>query len=440
VAQPIPLPHERSRVGPALLCADLACAPSRAMVQVVESLSGSHVARDEYQAAGYHGTMQPCQVRLKTGRSALNTSTLQEYEGDMTMAEVSTIDQAKGDSMPRPYAPSWVDRFNAWVTRRPGPSWLYYLGIGLALFLVQIAVLWGEKAYPVGAIIPSHTFIAGIIPLLLWLCLHLDNRAEEALRTLRPAMKASEEEYARLRYEVTTLPARPALLASLAGVAFILLVNLLLGTSRGFDDLIDFPISKNVIYWIYVSSWWFIAAFLYHTIHQLRTTNLIYTKYTRVVLLRMTPLYALSSLTALTAVSLAAITYGWIALNPGLSAEPISWAIVVPITALAIAAFVWPLLGIHRLLVEEKGRLLDECSLRLEATIAELHRRVDSERLERMDDLNQTIASLGMELNLLEGVPTWPWQPETVRLLITALALPLGLWLAQLVLQRVMGP
>jgi hypothetical protein len=388
-------------------------------------------------------TTGPCN-RVQSGctraHSALNTSTHPEYQGDMTMAEVSTVDQAKDNSVSRPYAPSWVDRFNAWVTRLPGPSWSYYVGIGLVLFLVQVAVLWGERVYPVGTIIPSHAFIAGIIPLLLGLCLHLDNRAEEALRTMQPAMKASQEEYARLRYRVTTLPARPTLLASLAGVTFILLVNLLLGTSRGFDDLIGFPISKTVIYWMYVSSWWFIAAFLYHTVHQLSTINVVYTQYTRVILLRMTPLYALSGLAALTAVTLAAITYGWIALNPGLSEEPISWAIVVPITVLAIATFVWPLLGIHRLLVQEKGRLLDECSLRLEATIAELHQRVDDARLEGMVELNTTLASLEIELNLLEGVPTWPWQPETVRLLITALALPLGLWLAQFVLQRVMGP
>jgi hypothetical protein len=364
---------------------------------------------------------------------------LHEHKGDMTMADESTVDRTEGGSKPPPYAPSWVDCFNAWVTRLPGPSWVYYAGMGLVLFSVQIAVLWGEGAYPVGTIIPSHTFIAGIIPLLLWLCLHLDTRAEEAVRTMRPAMKASDEQYARLRYEVTTLPSRATLLASLSGVAFILLVNLLLGTSRGFDDLAGFPIPRNIIYWMYVSSWWFIAAFLYHTVHQLRTINLIYTKYTRVALLRMTPLYALSGLTALTAISLAAITYGWIALNPGLSEEPISWAIVVPITVLAIATFVWPLLGIHRLLAQEKGRLLDGCSLRLEAITAELHRRVDSERLEGMDDLNKTMASLQIELNLLEGIPTWPWQPETVRLLITALALPLGLWLAQYVLQRLMG-
>jgi hypothetical protein len=91
-------------------------------------------------------------------------------------------------------------------------------------------------------------------------------------------------------------------------------------------------------------------------------------------------------------------------------------------------------------LVEEKGRLLDECSLRIEASITELHQRVDSESLEGMDDLNKTIASLETEQNLLERIPTWPWQPETVRLLVTALALPLVLWLVQYILQRAIGP
>jgi hypothetical protein len=356
------------------------------------------------------------------------------------MVKAATADRAKEDNESRPYAPSWVDRFNAWVTRLPGPSWLYYLGMGLVLFLLQTAVLWGEGAYPTGTLIPAHIFIAGMMPFLLMLCLFLDNKAGAALTTLRPAMKASEREYNRLRFELTTLPARPTLLASLSGVAFIILVNVILGTSGAFDELASFPISKTFIYWMYVISWWFIAAFLYHSVHQLRTINLVYTGYTDVNLFRMRPLYALSSLTALTGVSLAAITYGWLAINPGLIDSPISMAIVLPITVLALATFVWPLLGIHRLLVEEKGQLLDECSLRLEAAIVELHQRVDSERLEGMDDLNKTIASLETELNLLERTPTWPWQPETVRLLITALALPLGLWLAQYILQRVIGP
>ena len=106
---------------------------------------------------------------------------------------------------------------------------------------------------------------------------------------------------------------------------------------------------------------------------------------------------------------------------------------------MAVAIFVWPVLGLHRLMAEEKQRLLDEPSLRLESTIAELHRRIDSGTPEGIEDLQKVMDSLENERRILEGIPTWPWKPETVRLLITALLLPLAMWISQLVLQRFMG-
>ena len=356
------------------------------------------------------------------------------------MADAAVDDPIKAESEVRRYASSWLDRFNAWLARLPGPSWPYYFGIWLALVLLQHAVLWGEGAYPAGAFLPNHTAIAALIPLLLALSRFLDNRAGTALATLHPAMDAGEEEYRRLRYQLTTLSALPTFLVSLFAVAAIVSLNVLLGSIGDFGGLGAFPISRILIYLTYTSAWWVLAAFLYHTIHQLRTINLIYTHHTRVNLFQMRPLYGLSGVTALTGVGLAAITWGWMVINPELWGNPISMAIVLPITVLALVAFVWPLLGIHRFLEDEKGRLLDECSLRIEAAIAELHRRVDNQELAGMDDLNKTIASLEIEQNLLEGIPTWPWRPETVRLLITALALPLGLWFIQYLLQRLMGP
>jgi hypothetical protein len=355
------------------------------------------------------------------------------------MTNASFDDQPRVEGGTRPYAPSWLDRFNARLAQLPGPSWAYYLGIWLVLVLLQNVALWVEGAYPAGTFLPNHTAIAALIPLLVALSHFLDNRAGAALATLRPAMEVGEEEYRRLRYRLTTLPALPTLLVSLIGVASIVLLNVILDSFGDFGGLGAFPISRTLIYLMYVGAWWVVAAFLYHTIHQLRAINLVYTHHTRVNLFKMRPLYGLSGVTALTGVSLTAITYGWMAINPELWDSPISMAVVLPITALAFVAFIWPLLGIHRLLEEEKGRLLDECSIRIQAAIAELHRRVDSQGLEGMDDLNKTIASLQIEKNLLEGIPTWPWRPETVRLLITALALPLGLWFIQYLLQRLMG-
>jgi hypothetical protein len=105
----------------------------------------------------------------------------------------------------------------------------------------------------------------------------------------------------------------------------------------------------------------------------------------------------------------------------------------------AVATFLLPLLGIHRQLAREKERMLQEMGHRMEAAVAELHRRVDDNDLARMDDLNKTLASLEIERAALERVPTWPWQLETLRSLVAALLLPLALWLVQVFLQRLLG-
>ena len=149
----------------------------------------------------------------------------------------------------------------------------------------------------------------------------------------------------------------------------------------------------------------------------------------------MGPLYAFSSITAITAVSLTVTTYSWYLLNPGMLRDPVALGIGLPITLLGLAIFVWPLLGIHQLLVSEKERLLEEGSRRLEAAVVDLHQRVDSGQLEGMMDLNMAIGALEIEHQALSRIPTWPWQPEMVRLLATALVLPLVLLLAQIAVQ-----
>ena len=358
------------------------------------------------------------------------------------MARVATDDRSnsKSKSKPQPYAPSWVNRFTAWVDRLPGSSWLYYLGLGLLEFMVLVIVLWIEGAFPIGALLPVLLFLPAMSTLLLALPHFLDNRAGAALTTLQPALKASEEEYIRLCYQLTTLPARPTLVASLAVPTYIFLLEAIGGRGSSIEALATWPISANLFYVLYLIGWWNFGAFLYHTIHQLGVINRIYTGHVRINLFRMRPLYAFSSVTALTAVSLAVPTYGWTALNPDNLSDPIAIGIAFLITVLALAAFAWPLLGVHRLLVEEKERLLGEISLRSETAMVELLQRIDEGKLEGMGDLSEAIVSLETEQNALKGIPTWPWQPETVRWLVTALVLPLALWIAQYVLQRLLGP
>jgi hypothetical protein len=338
------------------------------------------------------------------------------------------------------YSPSWVNHLATWVDRLPGSSGHYYLGLWLVLVSALLASLWIEGVYPVGTIFPAQIFIPAMISLFLAAIPFLDDRAGAALATLHPALEATEDEYALLRHRLTTLPSWPTLLASLVTVAFILLLGLISGQrDASIEALADSPTAANLLFATYWIGWWVMGAFVYHTIHQLRAINHIYTKHTRVSLYATSPLYAFSGVTAPTAAILAVATYGWTALNPGNLSDPISIVVICLITILALGAFAWPLLGTRRLMASQKMQKLDQVSLRLEAVFAELHQRLDDGEVDDVDDLTNAIALLETERETLNVVSTWPWQPETARWLVTALVLPLLLWIFQYILQLVLG-
>ncbi len=77
--------------------------------------------------------------------------------------------------------------------------------------------------------------------------------------------------------------------------------------------------------------------------------------------------------------------------------------------------------------------------MRYEATFAELHERIDNREFEEIDELMKVISVLETERDTLKRISTWPWQPETLQFLMTALLLPLLLWIIQYVLQLLLG-
>jgi hypothetical protein len=322
----------------------------------------------------------------------------------------------------------------------PGPIWAHYVGLWLSLSVILVLALWIEGVYPVGTVFPVQIFIPGMISLFLGMIHYLDRRADLALTRLQPALTAREAECEQLRYRLTTLPAWPSLLIGLALMAFFLLLGLATGeVEDSISALSDSRVTAALLAVSYYIGWWCFGTFLYHTFHQLSVISRILTKHTRVNLFRLRPLYGFSSVSALTAVTLAIATYGWTALNPSNLDDLFGLALVVLLTLLALVTFVWPLLGLHRLLDVEKARLLSECRRHLESSFSELHRRIDAGEIEGMTEFNMALASLELEYSALKRIPTWPWQPETFSLLITALALPLGLWILQYVLQLFLG-
>lgn len=337
------------------------------------------------------------------------------------------------------YRPSWVDRLTGWVRRLPGPGWGFYLALGLALAGLALLVLWAGDVPLTGPVLVAYILSGLSQAYFLGLIHFLDNSAAAALARFRPVLAVDEAGYERLRYRLTTLPARPAWVASALGALYalaVLLINSQTGASTGRETFPAYVTGLYVAYSLSISA--LAALTIYHTIHQLRTVSRIYTGHTRINLFQSGPLYTLSTLAARTAIGISLPTYAWFWLNllapGGLSISDLIPSVLFSV--MILVTFIWPLLGAHRLLAREKQKLLDEAARRIEATIQRLHGHVDSGDMDHRGALKDTLDGLVIEQGVIRKLRTWPWQPETASGVGAAFLMPVILWVIQRLLTR----
>jgi hypothetical protein len=324
------------------------------------------------------------------------------------------------------------------VERLPLPVWAFYAGLLIVLYLLYSAVKWADGVYPAGTFYLFHVTIVGLIVYTLAGAHYLSRFAGRVMDTFRPLLKDARD-YPRLRYELTHSSWRGSLLASLAGGVWAtsgLLFAIpqeywtgrrmfLPGVSYVFDAL------------FYVLLWAVVGAALHQTVHQLRVVSGIYTDHARIDLFKRGPLYEFSQLTARGGVINIAGAYAWFATDPAsLPLSVPSLVVVLVFVCVALAAFVQPLQGLHRLLIREKQVRLDQNGRQLEAIATRLHEDVSNGELDDMPKLESAMSGLVAERGVLEKLRTWPWEPETARWLLTAILLPLILLFLQRLLDR----
>jgi hypothetical protein len=338
----------------------------------------------------------------------------------------------------RPYSPGWFDRLIDWVDRMPGPNALYCLGLLVLQFGYVTALMWFDGKLPVGSIDLRLVFMVVVAPYFLWVRFYLDRVAGAALDVFRAVLAVSDAEFQRLRYELTTLPARTTRIVTSVAIAVFLLNAALLpssivwqyGSSLGAALTVIGPVGLFTVAVVTVST--------VQAIHQLRRVERIYDLVGKIALLRAKPLYAFSRLTAQTGASFLLLTYYVAAVRPGLvSNSPALEALLVAMVPTAVACFLLPLRGMHRRLAAEKNHALAQVASRFEAVFVRLHERVDQEILADADKVNMQITSLSAEREVLARVSTWPWEPATLTGFITTLLLPVLLWGIQRVMERV---
>jgi hypothetical protein len=331
----------------------------------------------------------------------------------------------------RPYKPSWIDRFNGWLEKLPVRVWVLHAAFGTVLIMVQVLLLWLDGGLHAEELLPVIIFNGLATPFTLALVHLLDNQAVTALYSMRPSLEMNKPRFDQFQYKLSNMPSRAALIAGLIVFASAILMERLWIAPVRFAALEQYPTFTIVFHILDKSSAFMLGVLVYHTVRQLRLVNIIHFGYTRVSLFNLGPLRAFSKLTASTAVGLVFGVYGWMLINPELLADPISLGFVGAFTVTAVAVFVWPLAGVHRLMQREKEKALREIDVRFEAVFSEFNRVVYDDDFAAAERLSGPITSLEIQYKRISVIPTWPWRPETARIALTAIALPLILTILQ---------
>lgn len=332
-----------------------------------------------------------------------------------------------------PYKPSWVDHLLDWIDRLPMPNWLFYVLLYFVGLLDINAALWIDGVLPMGELDPLWVFNAIYVIISLGL-LHLlersSNRAVDKFAGLLPKKKKEIEIE---RYKMTNLPARPVLWMT---IIFGALMTYLALTQPDFlPKGIDSPIATGMMLVMLVFAYSFVPILVYQGTRLLRSVTALYALVEDVNIFHQQPLYAFSGLAfqaSLFWILFGNLSYVSLVLEAsGSNINFVDYSFGIIMMLLAFATFLLPPWGIHKRLVEAKLKVQEETSVQIDETQRKLFAAIKKNDFKEIGGLDAAISSLYRVHEQLKSVPTWPWAPGGLRNFLSAVFLPMLLWLAQ---------
>ena len=332
-----------------------------------------------------------------------------------------------------PYRPSWVDRFFDRLDRSPVPVWVAYLSIYLVAAALMHLAVWNDGVVAWGHPDLQQFAAAGWSIVFLVFIHHLEHVADRALERFAPLGSRKPAEFAALRYRMTAMPARTVLVLQIPMACLV--VGLFLSQPaflyEGASRPLSMALGSIIIGWSYS----FAPVLLFYGVRLLTSVRAAFRLVETVDLYEQQPLYAFSGLT------LQASLFWIFLLNVDLaqtlftestrSALVVGWLFGGPMTVVAALTFVLPLTGIHRRLADEKQRLIEENGVRVANSQRALYAALSGEEYEKVDRLDRSITLLDRVKNQIRDIPTWPWRAGTLRNFLTAVFVPMMLWVLQ---------
>jgi len=336
------------------------------------------------------------------------------------------------------YRRSWVDRVQHLAEGLP----LAPLGLYVVLAVVIVLILHGSQWVSGNTekylfTLPL-TWTAVWTPLMLAMMHILDRIARQSLAQFRPASGLEAEDYERYEYRLTTIPSRPVILNQLLGTVIFL------GTvwlAPSYSGLISGDLLSDAI--VYLIFWFNIGMLLvsmYHHTRQLEMVSTLHQEAPSISIFDTIPIFAFSRLSFW-----AAVLTVFMILPSILIYQTVEESILFALPSIvgigfAMLVFFLPLNSLNKRLVNEKSVRLGQVRQRIRESIHELNQGVDQGNLSYIEAQHSQLAALVLEQEYLEKLRTWPWLRGTFARLLGLIALPILLFILQLLIQRFFPP
>ncbi len=332
-----------------------------------------------------------------------------------------------------PYQPSWQNRFFSAMRRLPVPRLAIYVLITLGFVLLNSAVPWLEGGLPPGAFDPYQLSFQVWMLVVLVAGDYFIAAAGSALDRFRPALRVDDGTYAAIRAAYTQVPTRTGWILTAAALAF---APWSLSFGRPYQQG---GLSAVALYLSAAFMFSLVFFFMYFLWRVVRKTADLYGQIQGLNVFHLDPLYALSGLSSRIGIFLIFAGVLSYLTNFVFTEAPntAGFAFFATIDAVvAITAFLYPLHGIHGRLEAARERMAEANDLRLEAAYHEIHRRADARKVAGMSELHHEIQAILELRREIDAISTWPWGPGTLRTFVTALLVPIMLWISQQILAR----
>jgi hypothetical protein len=346
------------------------------------------------------------------------------------VSDVALGATAEALDTPLPYSAGPLSRFLGWVERPPAwRAWAIIAAVTLVFVAWAHVVLWATGVLAPGSIDLGLVILVFYVPYPLAAGVVGRQILRTSLATFWPATGWSETGQPSWRYRFLNVPLQHELSALVVGVPVGIAATMaapagVLGpeSARFEADLAFGP--------MFVSGYVLTLISAVTVFHWLRLVAEIHRDATAIDPFDRGPIYAFSRFTVFIGLAIVVGTYYTVTVNAPFLAGNVPAQSLLPFTSvLGAAAFVVPLWGIHGRLVRKKDELMRDVSHQIRTAGAALKTQVEAGSFDESKPIHDALAGLAIVRDQVRELPTWPWPPQLLRGFISALLIPVIVYL-----------